>query len=703
MIRNRLAFGTVLVALILGGSMPALAEDNPFYAEFATPFGVPPFAQIKTEHYLPAFKEAIARHDREIAAIAESGEAPTFANSVVALEHSGALLGRVRAVFDVLNESLTSDAMQQIAQEVSPLRTKHADDVLLNERLFQRIRTLWETRAQLGLKPEDARLLERTYKDFVRNGAALEGAKKERLRKVNAELALLTLRFGNNVLAENNAFALVLERDGDLAGLPPGLIEGAAATAKSRDLAGKWVFTIDRPSVFPFLQYSSRRDLREQIFRAYIEKGNHDDEYDNKAVASRIAALRVERANLLGFPTHAAWVLDDAMAKTPEKTLEFLRRLWPPALSVAKREAAEYQALLAKDLPGAALEPWDWFYYATKVQKAKYDLDDEALRPYFKLEHVIDGAFGVATKLWGIRFVERQDVPKYHPDVRVFEVTEKDGTHLGILYVDYFPRASKRGGAWMNTFRDQSIEDGKRIAPIVTNNGNFTKPTPGKPSLLTLEEVRTLFHEFGHSLHALLSNSTYERLSGTNVATDFVELPSQIMENWATAPEVLPLYAKHFQTGQPMPAELIARIKKAELFDQGFQTVEYLAASFLDLDYHLLTTARGPSIPAFEKHSLEALGLIHEIVPRYRTTYFNHIFSSADYAAGYYSYIWAEVLDADAFEAFKEKGVFDQATAEAYRRNILERGGTEEPMELYKRFRGAEPKVEPLLKRRGLI
>ena len=694
---------TALGIATLLGSAVGSADDNPLFTEWKTPFGVPPFESIRTEHYLPAIQEGIARHEKEVQAIASNPEPPTFANTIEALERSGAFLNRADMLFDVMNASMTDDAMQAVANEKSPLVTAHVDDILLNEQLFARIRAVWESREKPALQPEQARLLERTWKDFVRGGAALDAEKKQRLRKVNEELALLELQFGNNILAETNSFALVLDKREDLNGLPPMVIEAAAEAATARGHAGKWAFTLHRPSIGPFLDYSSRRDLREKMFRAYIERGNNDDARDNKAIASRIAALRVERANLLGFPTHAAFALDDAMAKTPERVTEFLQRLWTPALDVAKREAAEYQAMIRAGGNDFALQPWDWSYYATQVRKTKYALDDEELRPYFKLENVIDGAFGVATQLWGIRFVERQDVPKYHPDVRVFEVTEKDGAHLGIFYVDYFPRESKRGGAWMTNLREQSIVDGKRVAPVIANNGNFTKPTAGQPSLLSLEEVSTLFHEFGHALHGLLSDCTYERLAGTNVATDFVELPSQIMENWATDPGVLPTYAKHFQTGAPIPGDLIERIGKAQLFNQGFATVEYLAASILDMDYHTLAEPQGPRIPAFESQSMAAIQLIPEIVPRYRSTYFNHIFSGSGYAAGYYSYIWAELLDADAFEAFKEKGIFDPKTAQAFRENILERGGTAEPMDLYTKFRGAEPKVEPLLRRRGLL
>jgi len=453
--------------------------------------------------------------------------------------------------------------------------------------------------------------------------------------------------------------------------------------------------------MLPFLQYSENRSLREKIFKAYINKGNNNDELDNKDTLAKIAALRVERANLLGYKTHADYVLENNMAKKPENVYKFLEQLWKPALKIAKKEARELQKMISKEGHDFKLQPWDWWYYAEKLKKAKYALDEEMLRPYFKLENVREGAFSVAGKLYGIQFIERKDIPKYHEDARVFEVKEADGSHIGILYTDYFPRASKRGGAWMNSFRKQSRLHGKEIYPVITNNGNFSKPTGGKPALISSEEVITLFHEFGHGLHGLLSDCTYNRLSGTSVSRDFVELQSQIMENWAFEPEVLKMYAKHYETGEVIPQELIDKLEKARHFNQGFVTVEYLAASFLDMDWHTLTEAKELDADEFEEASLNKIGLIPEIIVRYKSPYFNHIFSGG-YASGYYSYIWAEVLDADAFQAFKETSLFDQKTAQSFRENILERGGTEDPMVLYKRFRGAEPKVEYLLKKRGL-
>ncbi len=677
-------------------------EVNPLLSEFDTPFGVPPFDKIKEEHYLPAFKEAMDQQQNEIEEIVGNPDTPTFGNTIEALERSGELLRKVDSVFDVLNGSMTNDKMQAVAKEAAPLRSKHQDDIRLNEKLFQRINTVYEKEDELDLTEEQNMLLEKYYKDFVRGGANLDEKEKARLREINKELSVLTLNFGENILKEDNRFELVIENEDDLAGLPQQVITAAAEAAKERGHEGKWVFTLHNPSMIPFLQYSQRRDLREKIFKAYINRGNNNDELDNKAILSRTAALRVERAHLLGYKTHADYVLEMNMAKKPENVYQFLDKIWKPALAVSKVEAKELQEMIEKEGNSFKLQPWDWWYYSEKVKKAKYALDEEMLRPYFKLENVRDGAFYVASKLYGIQFVARDDIPKYHEDVRVFEVKDADGSHIGILYTDYFPRASKRGGAWMNSFRKQYRLEGKNIHPLITNNGNFARPTGGKPALISSENVLTLFHEFGHALHGLLSDCTYYRLSGTSVPRDFVELPSQIMENWAFEPEVLMVYAKHYETGEAIPQELVDKMKKAALFNQGFAAVEYLAASYLDMDWHTLTEPKELDALEFETESLNRIGLIPEIIVRYRSPYFRHIFSGG-YSAGYYSYIWAEVLDADAFEAFKETSLFDQKTALSFRKNILERGGTEDPMKLYMRFRGAEPKVEPLLKRKGLI
>ncbi len=692
---------TVLFCGTLALTAAPTKSTNPFFQEFKTPFGVPPFEKIKVEHYMPAFRAGIDENQREVKAIAESTAPATFANTVEPLEKSGALLKRVTSVFFVLSESMTDEKMQAIATEVSPLLSKNSDDILLNERLFERIKRVYENREKESLTPEQKRLTEIYYKRFLRNGAALPQEMKDRLRKINEELGLLELKFSDNVLAENNAFQMVLDKREELAGLPEGVVSGAAEAAQERGLTGKWVFTLHKPSLLPFLAYSDRRDLREKLYRGYFEKGNNNDSLDNKAILVKITNLRIDKAHILGFPSFADYSLTENMAQNPDKVYTFLGQIWEPARRKALQEAAEWEALGKKDDPSFKLQPWDWWYYAEKVRKAKYDLDEESLRPYFKLENVLQGAFDVAGKLYGLKFVERKDIPKYHKDVRVFEVLEKDGRHVGIFYTDYFPRASKRGGAWMNSFRDESIVGGKRIAPGVSNNGNFSKPTGDKPALLSFEEVTTLFHEFGHALHGLLMNVTYSTVGGAGMPIDFIELPSQIMENWASEPEVLKSYAKHYQTGEVMPDSLIAKMSNAKRFNQGFETVEYLAASILDMDWHRLQTPFEGSPLEFEKRSMERIGLMPEILPRYRSTYYLHIFGGG-YSAGYYSYIWAQVLDADAFQAFKETSLFDSEAAARFRKFILERSGTDEAMKLYKEFRGAEPKVDALLKRKGL-
>ena len=693
-----------LLSLAIGILFLACSQSgqNPFFSEWKTPFGTPPFNKIKEEvHYLPAFEEGMAQQQQEIEAIATNTESPTFENTIEAMEASGELLTKVSNVFYNMTGANTSDTLQGIAKHVAPLLSKHTDDILLNEKLFQKVTAVYGQKEKLNLTTEQNTLLEKYYKDFVRGGANLNEDQKAELREINKELSLLSLKFGENILKENNTFEMVIENKEDLAGLPEAVIAGAVDAAKERGHEGKWVFTLHKPSLIPFIQYSEKRELREKIFKAYINRGDNNNELDNKNILTNIAALRVKRANLLGYKTHAHFVLEENMAKVPENVYDLLNKLWTPALNMAKKEAYELQSMIYKEGNNFKLEPWDWWYYAEKVKKEKYALDEEMLRPYFKLENVIDGVFALANKLYGITFTERKDIPKYHKDVKVFEVKEADGSHIGILYTDYFPRASKRGGAWMSAFRKQSRLDGKEVTPLICNVGNFSKPTGDKPSLLSFEEVTTLFHEFGHGLHGLLSNCTYPKLSGTDVPRDFVELPSQIMENWASEPEMLKIYAKHYKTGEPIPDELIAKIQKSGKFNQGFATVEYLAASFLDMDWHTLTDTTRQNETEFEKKSLDKIGLIPEIIVRYRSPYFSHIFSGG-YSAGYYSYIWAEVLDADAFQAFKETGLFNKKTAQSFRDNIISRGGTEDPMVLYKRFRGKEPSIEPLLEKRGL-
>ena len=688
--------------LVLGACTGQQAPaENPLLAEWTGPFGAPPFDRIRDEDFEPAFEAAIAAHAAEVEAIASSTEPPTFANTVEALERSGQLLDRVSKVFFNLNAARTSDVLQATARKVSPLLAGHRDDIMLDEALFSRVKAVWDQRDELDLTPEQRRLLEKQYTEFVRNGANLEGADRDRFREINAELSKLTTRFGENLLKEMNAVALLIEDEEDLAGLPQGVRDAAAALARAQGHEGAWAFNLQRTSWTPFLQYSERRDLREKLYTAYTGLCAGGGDTDNREIAARIAALRVERANLLGYPTHAAWVLEENMAKTPEAVFELLDQLWTPALARAKRERDELQGIATRMGDHITLAAWDWWYYAEKLRAEKYAFDEAEVKPYLELDRVRQAAFDTANRLWGITFTLRDDVPVYHPDVQAWEVRDADGSLLGLYLTDYFARESKRGGAWMDNYRDQWRENGENVRPIIVNVCNFSKPPEGQPALLSLDEASTLFHEFGHFLHGLFAQGTYASLSGTNVAQDFVEMPSQMMENWAFAPEVLPTYAVHHETGEPIPAELIAKLERAKRFNQGFATTEYLAASFLDMDWHTLTTPEEKDPMAFEAAAMERLGLIPEIYPRYRTPYFSHIFAGG-YSAGYYSYVWAEVLDADAFAAFEETGLFDPDLARSYRENILEKGDSEPAMVLYERFRGARPSIQPLLERRGL-
>lgn len=681
------------------GTEDPAPTENPFFVEWTTPFGVPPWSDIAVEHYLPAFERAIAEEKQEVDVIAQNPEAPTFDNTIGALDATGRLLSRVSGVFYTLTSSETNDELQEIAKQVAPLTSNLRDDVLMNPQLFARVKIVYEQRDELDLTAEQRHLLEETYLDFVGGGAELDDAGKQRLREINTRLSTLTLQFGDNVLAETNGFKLVVVDRADLAGLPEGVIEAASEAAERAGETGKWVFTLQSPSIWPFLQNADNRELRREILTAYITRCDHDDEHDNKAVLREIAALRAESAKLLGYDSHADFVLRRRMAKNPANVNDLLTDLWHPALGVARDEAAALQAAIAADGKDFELEPWDWRYYADKVRRERYQVDEQAVRSYFELDNVMDGAFYVANRLYGVNFTERTDIPTYHPEVRTFEVTDGDGSHLGVFMVDYHPREGKRGGAWSRRVRGQWVEDGEDIRPVVLNVGNFSRPAGDAPALLSLDEVHTLFHELGHGLQSLLSNIRYQGSAG--VTRDFVELPSQIMENWMLEPEVLEVYARHYQTGEVIPTGLIEKIQASEQFNQGFATVEYLAASFLDMDWHTLAQPVDVDPAEFEKSSLEAIGLMPEIVVRYRSPYFSHIFSGG-YSAGYYSYVWSEVLDADAFEAFKENGLFDPETAASFRANILEPGGSEDPEVLYLRFRGREPSVEPLLRRRGL-
>lgn len=675
--------------------------DNILLKDYGTPFNVPPFDRISNEDFMPAFEEAMRLHNEEVEAIANNDEPATFENTIEQLGYAGGKLNDISSIFYNLNSANTSDEMQKIAQELSPRMSEHYDNITLNDKLFQRVKTVWDTRAEREYPGEQAMLLEKTYKGFVRSGANLDEKDKEKLRELNKQISALTLEFGQNVLAETNEFELVIENEEDLAGLPDGLISAASETAKAKGKEGKWVFTLQNPSVMPFLQYADNRDLRKKMFEAYANRGNNGNKYDNKENAVKLANLRMEKASLLGYPTHSHYVLEESMAKNPENVYELLNRVWGRAKTVTAADAAELQAMIDKEGGDFKLEPWDWRYYAEKLKAEKYAFNEEALKPYFELENVTKGVFFTLEKLFGMKFRPLTNLPVYHQEVVTYEVLDESNEHLGILYMDFHPRESKRGGAWMTSFRSQRMDDGGRIAPVISIVCNFTRPTEGKPALLTYEEVTTYFHEMGHAIHGLLSNVKYESLSGTSVPRDFVELPSQILENWAGEEEVLAVYAKHYETGEVLPKELLDKMEASANAGQGFATTEYLAASFLDLDYHTINEKIEVAADSFETRSCKEMGLIKEIIPRYRSTYFNHIFAGG-YSSGYYSYMWSEVLDADAFQAFKETSVFDQATARSFKENILMTGGTEDPAELYRAFRGKDPSPEALLERRGL-
>ena len=677
-------------------------SDNPFFSDYKNEYKAPPFESIKNAHYLPAFEEGIKQHQAEIDSIASNPEDPTFANTIEAMEYSGELLSKVSAVFSNLQSAETNDEMDSIAKIVTPKLTEHSDNIYLNDKLFQRVRAIFDTKATLGLTPEQDRVLEKIYKRFIRSGAALNEEQKAQLREINKELSTLELTFGQNILAETNAFKKFVTNKEELKGLPEGIIEAAAEEAKKEGKEGQWLFTTSKTSFIPVLQYGENRELRKELLMAYVDRCNHDNQNDNKPVINKIMKLRVRKAQLLGFESPAAFILDNTMAKTPDAVYSFLNKVWTPAVAKAKAEASELQKLMDAEGKGEKLEPWDWWFYTEKLRKAKFDLDEEQLRPYFKLENVRKGVFDLTTKLFGLKYEKLEGMPVYHKDVEVFKVTDADGKLIGILYTDYFPRAGKTVGAWMSNFQEQYIKDGVNQRPIIVNVGNFTKPTADKPSLLTMDEVETLFHEFGHALHGLLANSTYPSLSGTNVARDFVELPSQIMENWCWEPEVMKTYALHYKTGEVMPQELMDKIRKAGTFNQGFVNTELLSASILDMDYHVKKDTSDIDVNAFEKASMDKMGMIPQIIVRYKSPIFKHIFEGG-YSAGYYSYTWAAVLDADAYQAFKETGdIYNKEVATAFRKNILEKGDSEEPMKLYRTFRGADPNPDALLIKRGL-
>ena len=679
------------------------STENPLLSEWNTPFGVPPFDQIKNEHYTPAYMAALKENKAEIDAIVNSSETPTFENTIVAFELSGATLTKVASVFSAVNSANTNDEIDVIASEMAPILSAHYDDINLNKGLFKKVEAVYNTADKSTLSGEQNKLLEDTYKSFVRSGVALEGEKEERLRAINARLAVLADSFGKNVLAETNAYDMHITNKEDLGNLSSSLVALASDEAKARGHENGWSITVQRPSINPFLQSSPNKERRQEIFNAYAMRGDNDNANDNKEIIQEMVMLRTEKANLLGYETHANLVLENNMAKNPEAVFGFMDQLWTPVLDMAKAERKAMADFMKKEGVEGAFSGSDWRHYVEKVRKERYDFDEDEMRPYFEFNAVKNGAFELATKLFGLTFKELKDIPKWHEDQQVFEVLEADGSHLGIIYMDFFARSSKRGGAWMNELRAQSNVNGNYVTPIVTNNFNFPRPTETEPSLLSFSDAETMFHEFGHGLHGLFSNVTYESQSGTNVPRDFVEFPSQVMENWMSEPEVLKLYAKHYQTGEVIPDALIKKMNDANSFNQGFANVEYMAAAYLDMYYHTIKDMEPRDARVFEKEQMDKLGLIEEIVPRYRSGYFNHIFSDpVGYSSGYYSYKWSEVLDADAFQAFKEAGsIFDPATAKKYR-HMLAQGGSKEGMELYVEFRGSEPEIDPLLVKLGI-
>jgi peptidyl-dipeptidase Dcp len=675
--------------------------NNPFLETYQTPFEVPPFDAIKPEHFMPAIKDGISQQIHEIKAITINSAVPDFYNTILPFDNSGELLSKVSRVFNNLNGANTTPVLQKLAREITPLMTKHRDNISLNPELFRRIKTVYDKKKDLGLDEDQLRVLEKVYKDFVRGGANLSVADQAKLRTINESLSKLSLQYGENVLAETNkTFRLVIDKQSGLDGLPDDVIEGAAIQAKKDTLVGKWSFTLQKPSFLPFLQYAKNRDLREKLYKGYFMRCDNGNGFDNKEIIKKIVQLRQEKAILMGFPNFASFVLDENMAKTPQNVDAFLQKLWVPALGRAKKELQEMQAIVDQEGGKFELQSWDWWFYSEKLRKAKYDLDESEMKPYFSLENVEKGIFYVANKLYGITFEKRSDIPVYHHEVLAYEVKEANGAHLGVLYMDFHPRDGKRAGAWCTTYRSQQYRKGKKIAPIVSMVMNFTRPAGDVPALFSFDEVSTAFHEFGHALHRLLQDQPYDRTAG-DVPRDFVELPSQIMENWASEPLVLKAYAKHYKTGETIPDELIEKLEKSRQFNQGFETVEYLAASLLDMKYHTPLNAAIGDVRAFENKVLANEGLIPEILPRYRSTYFSHIFSGG-YSAGYYVYIWAAVLDADAFQAFKESGdLFNPELAGKFRQ-LLAKSGSDEGMKIYQRFRGKEPDIKPLLQRRGL-
>lgn len=677
-------------------------DENPLLQQWSAPFGAPPFEEIAPDHFRPAFDEAIARHREEVDAIAREPAEPTFDNTILALERSGRALDQVAAVFFNLASADTNDSLQQIQREIAPVLARHADEVNLNEALFRRVDDLRRRCASLGLNDEQARLLERYHTRFVRCGAGLDVDGKKRLAAINERLATLGTAFSQNVLADEKDYVLELDGEADLAGLPGFLRSAAAQAANDRGLAGKYAITLSRSSIEPFLQFSERRDLREKVFRAWLQRGENNGGHDNRPIINEMLTLRDERAKLLGYETFAEFRLADTMAKTPAAARELLETVWQPARERAISEMEDLQELAAGRGENFEIAPWDWRFYAEAVRKRRFDFNEAELKPYLRLDNMIEAAFHVAGRLFGLKFTERDDVSPYHADVRVFEVSDADGRHIGLFFGDYFARPSKRSGAWKSSYRDQHKLDGE-VRPIIVNVMNFAKPAAGEPALLSFDDARTLFHEFGHALHGLLSDVTYPTISGTRVSTDFVELPSQLFEHWLEQPEVLRRFALNAETGAPMPEELLDKVLAARTFNQGWATVEYTASALVDLDLHGLADPDGKDVVALERQTLDRIAMPAAITARHRVPHFAHIFSGDHYAAGYYSYLWSEVLDADAFAAFEEAGdIFDRQTAERLHGFIFSAGNLRDPAKAYQAFRGRLPTTEALLKKRGL-
>ena len=707
MLRNKsamMALSVITLASCTSKNEPKTEAEpkNPFLTEYTTPFQVPPFDQIKNEHYLPAFEAGMKEQLAEVEAIVNNAETPTFQNTILPFDKSGETLDRVSNVFFNLNECLTNDEMIKIAETVLPMLSKHSDSIMMNPKLFERIDYVYQHRNETGLDDQQIRVVEKYHQDFMRHGAGLPADKQAELSRINEQLSTLSLQFGNNLLKENAGYKLVIENEADLAGLPQTSIDAAAEQAKAEGMEGKWVFTLSKPSLIPFLQFADNRDLREQMYKAYYNRGDNNNEYDNKKLINEMCKLRVQKAKLFGFDNYADYVLDVNMAQDSKTVDKFLIDIFNPAQQLAKKELAEMQAIADAEGANIKLEGWDWWYYAEKLRKAKYAFDENQIKPYLTVDNVRNGMFMAANKLYGVTFTQNTNLPVYYPGVETYEVKEANGDFLGILYMDYYPRESKSGGAWCTSFRESGHDiNGKKIYPVISLVMNFTPASGDTPALLTWDETETMWHEFGHSLHAFFSDGLYTRTCG-NVPHDYVEMPSQIMENWVAEPEVIRMYAKHYQTGEVMPDSLIAKIENSALFNQGFMTTELIAASILDMKYHELTETQDLDVDAFEKQQMDAIGLMPEILPRYRSTNFSHIFNGG-YSAGYYAYTWAEVLDKDAFNYFKSSGdLFNQELAASFRKNCMQECGNDEGMVQYRKFRGQDPDYEPYLKARGL-